>query len=194
MATTSISGTNKLAERIVSEAEAEARAVCAEAQSAVDQINLASERALSARDTELKSQREAAQQSLVSGYQTRATLDGKKDALRKKRAVIDAAFASAYQAVLALDADKRKQICANLLSSEAEGGETVVPAVADRKSMESLIAAMPQKRLSLSAQDAMIDGGFILIGEGYEKDCSFGSLLNVVRDAEETAIYQLLFD
>lgn len=194
MATTSISGTNKLAERIVSEAEAEARAVRAEAQSAVDQINLASERALSTRGAELKSQRETAQKSLVSGYQTRAALDGKKDALRKKRAVIDAAFSSAYQAVLALDTDKRKQICANLLSSEAEGGETVVPAATDRKAMETLIAAMPQKKLTLSAQDAKIDGGFILIGEGYEKDCSFGSLLNVVRDAEETAVYQLLFD
>lgn len=194
MATTSISGTNKLAERIVSEAEAEACAVRAEAQSAVDQINLASERALLARGAELKSQREAAEQSLVSGYQTRATLDGKKEALRKKRIVIDAAFTSTYQAVLALDADKRKQICANLLSSEAEGGEMVVPAAADRKAIESLVSAMPLKKLTLSAQDAKIDGGFILIGEGYEKDCSFGSLLNVVRDEEETAVYQLLFD
>jgi hypothetical protein len=53
---------------------------------------------------------------------------------------------------------------------------------------------MPQKRLSLSDKDAAIDGGFVLLGEGYEKDCSFRSLLSVVRGEEETAVYQLLFD
>jgi len=194
MATTSISGTNKLAERIIQEAETDASAARAEAQAAVDEILAASKRVLSSRSAELKSQSEAAEKSLISGYQTRASLDGKKDTLRKKRVVIDTAFSRAYDAVLALDAEKRKQICARLLETEAEGGETVVSSPADRGALQSLIAAMPQKRLSLSADSAKIDGGFLLLGEGYEKDCSFRSLLSVVRDEEETAVYQLLFD
>ena len=52
---------------------------------------------------------------------------------------------------------------------------------------------MPEKKLSLSGKSAGIDGGFILLGDGYEKDCSFQSLLATVRDEEETAVYQLLF-
>ena len=194
MATTSISGTNKLAERIIQEAETDASAARAEAQAAVDEILAASKKVLSSRSAELKSQSEAAEKSLISGYQTRASLDGKKDTLRKKRVVIDTAFSRAYDAVLALDAEKRKQICARLLETEAEGGEVVVPSPSDRGALQSLIAAMPQKRLSLSADNAKIDGGFLLLGEGYEKDCSFRSLLSVVRDEEETAVYQLLFD
>lgn len=194
MATTSISGTNKLAERIITEAEADARNMLAEAEAGVRVVKAQSDKAVSARRAELTSQREAAVKNTIGGYQTRATLDGKKDALRKKRAVIDTAFVRTYQEMLSLDAGVRRDICARLLEAQAEGGEIVVPAAADRKALESLVAAMPQKKLSLSSQDAKIDGGFLLLGTGYEKDCSFRSLLGVVRDAEETAVYQLLFD
>ncbi len=194
MATTSISGTNKLAERIVGDAQAEARAVREEAEVAVREIWRESDGAVAARRAELLAQREAAAKSLIGGYVTRATLDAKKDALRKKRALIDEAFARCYGAVLALDAPARRDICARLLGAQAEGGETIVPARADRAALEQLAAAMTEKKLSLSQKDAVIDGGFILLGEGYEKDCSFRSLLDEVRDAEETAVYRLLFD
>ncbi len=194
MSTTSISGANKLAQRIIAEAEADARAALEENEKTLRAIRAESDKAVSVRRTELKNQLEATKKSLIGGYQTRAMLDGKKDALRKKRAVIGAAFSRAYEAVLSLDDEARKRICARMLKAEADGGETIVPAKADRKSMESLASSMPEKRLSVSSENADIDGGFILLGTGYEKDCSFRSLLDVVRDEEETAVYQLLFD
>ncbi|MEA4913940.1 MAG: hypothetical protein VB061_05165 [Christensenella sp.] len=194
MATISISGTNKLAERIVTDAQDEARVVLEDAQEVVQETQRESDKTLSARSTELKSQREAAMKSLVGGYQTRASLDAKKDALRKKRVVIDAAFTRAYDAVLSLDGETRKAVCARMIKEYAEGGEMVSPAKADRAALAAIIAEQPEKKLTLSKDDAAIDGGFILLGKGYEKDCSFRSLLDTVRDAEETAVYQLLFD
>ncbi len=194
MASVTISGTNKLAERIVTDAQDEARAVLAEAQTAAQGILRESEKAVSVRKAELNSQKNNAVTSLVSGYQTRAMLDAKKDALRKKRVVIDSAFTLAYEAMLSLDTEKRKSICKSMLLSQAEGGETVLPAAQDRAAVAALIAAMPDKKLTLASGTAAIDGGFILLGDGYEKDCSFRSLLSTIRDAEETAVYQLLFD
>lgn len=194
MSSLTISGTNKLAERIVNDAEEEARALMTEAESEARFIREESEKAVSARCVELNSQKESAVKSLIGGYRTRATLDGKKDALRKKRVVIDAAFTRAYEAMLALSAERRKAICANLLAAQAEGGETVLPAEQDRAALIALVASMPEKKLKVSGDSAKIDGGFILLGSGYEKDCSFKSLLTTVRDAEETAVYQLLFD
>ena len=194
MATVTISGTNKLAERIVTDAQEEARTVLEQAQEVVLGIQKESEKAVSARRAELSSQRTSAVKSMIGGYQTRASLDAKKDALRKKRAVIDTAFARAYDAVLSLPQSDRKEICARMIQAHAEGGEQVLPAKADRASLAAIIAAMPEKKLSLSKDDAAIDGGFVLLGDGYEKDCSFRSLLDTVRDAEETAVYQLLFD
>ena len=194
MASVTISGTNKLAERIVLDAQEGARAVLAEAEAAAQVTRRESEKAVSARKAELASQKESAIKSLVGGYQTRAMLDAKKDALRKKRVVIDSAFSSAYEAMLSLDEQQRKSICANMLASQAEGGETVMPAAQDRAALAALISTMPEKKLTLASGTAAIDGGFILLGDGYEKDCSFRSLLSTVRDAEETAVYQLLFD
>ena len=194
MASVTISGTNKLAERIVTDAQDEARAVLAEAQTAAQGILRESEKAVSVRKAELNSQKNNAVTNLVSGYQTRAMLDAKKDALRKKRVVIDSAFTLAYEAMLSLDTEKRKSICKSMLLSQAEGGETVLPAAQDRAAVAALIAAMPDKKLTLASGTAAVDGGFILLGDGYEKDCSFRSLLSTIRDAEETAVYQLLFD
>ncbi|HML66874.1 MAG TPA: hypothetical protein PKA81_00630 [Clostridia bacterium] len=194
MSSVTISGTNKLAERIIHDAQDEARAVLAEAEAAAQGILRESDHAVSARTAELTCQKENAVKSLVGGYQTRASLDAKKDALRKKRAVIDAAFTRTYEAMLALSPEQRKSICANLLATQAEGEETVLPAAQDRANIAALISAMPEKKLSLASGTAAIDGGFILLGDGYEKDCSFRSLLSTVRDAEETAVYQLLFD
>lgn len=194
MSSVTISGTNKLAERIVSDAQDEVRAALAEAEVIASGVRHESDKAVASRKAELLSQQDAAVKSLISGYQTRASLDAKKDALRKKRVVIDAAFTRAYDAMLALEPEKRKSICKNMLATQAEGGETVLPAQADRAALVALIAAMPEKKLSIASDNAKIDGGFILLGDGYEKNCSFKSLLDTVRGAEETAVYQLLFN
>ena len=194
MATISISGTNKLAERIVADAQAEAKATLDESGAAVRAILAESEKAVAQQRAELSAKREGERASILGGYRTRAALDGRKSALAKKRAVIDRAFTSAYQAMLALSSNQRKQICARLLRAETEGGETVVPAAEDRAVIESILAAMPERKLTLAKEDASFDGGFLLLANGYEKDCSFASLLQMIRDEEETNVSKLLFD
>lgn len=194
MSTLSISGTNKLAERILSDAETEAQRTRAEANAVAEQIRLENERAVKALRDSYALKRESAVKSRTAGFLTRAALDGRKSALAKKRAMIDEAFQSAYQALLQLDEAQRAQICENILRSEAEGGETIVPAKADRKGIERVLAGMKEKNLTLSAQDAPVEGGFLLLSKSYEKDCSFRSLMNEARQNEETSVAQMLFD
>ena len=79
MATVTISGTNKLAERIVSDAQAEANRIMSEAEETVNGFRRDSDKAVAARKAELLSQKQSAIDSLISGYRTRASLDGKKD-------------------------------------------------------------------------------------------------------------------
>ena len=81
-----------------------------------------------------------------------------------------------------------------MLAAEAEGGETVLPAKADRQQIAAILSTMNSVDLTLSDQDAPFDGGFLLVGRGYEKDCSFRAVLSALRDAEETAVANLLFD
>ncbi len=194
MATISISGTNKLAERIVTEAEAEAKATLEESGAAKRAILTQGEKAVAEKRAELNAKRETERTGILRGYQTRAALDGRKAALAKKRAVIDRAFSGAYQALLALDANKRGQICEQMLRAEAEGGETIVPSAGDRKAIESIAASLPERKLKVSKDNASFEGGFLLLAEGYEKDCSFASLLTQIRGEEETNVFKLLFD
>lgn len=194
MSTLSISGTNKLAERIIGDAEAEAQRTRAETNSAADGIRAENARTVKALRDSYSLKRDAAVSSRKAGFLTRASLDGRKSALAKKRAIIDEAFQSAYEALLKLDETQRARICEQLLRSEAEGGETVVPAKADRKGVERVLAGMKEKHLTLSEKDAPVDGGFLLVSESYEKDCSFRSLMNETRQNEETSVAKMLFD
>ncbi len=194
MATISISGTNKLAERIIGEAEADARKTRETAEETIRSIRAESEKAVSDKRGDLESKREAEKQSLLDGFKTRTELDGRKNALSKKRAVIDNVFSRAYQAVLVLDETSRTKICETMLRNEAEGGETVLPAKKDRKGIASILANISDRKLTLSDKDADIEGGFLLVSESYEKDCSFRSLMDTVRSDEETNIAKMLFD
>ena len=81
-----------------------------------------------------------------------------------------------------------------MLREEAEGGETVLPAKADRKGIASVLAKMSDRKLTMSDKDADIEGGFFLVSKSYEKDCSFRSLMNAVRSEEETNVAKMLFD
>jgi len=194
MATIPTTGTNKLAERIIADAETDANGARAQAEEDIRSIREENDRAVQARLAELEAKRNAAVKSALDGYRTRAALDGRKSALGKKRRVIEAAFSQAYEALLALGGEPRASILENMLRAEAEGGETVVPAKADRKAIEAILPRMSGSGLKLADRDAGIDGGFLLVGEGYEKDCSFRSLLNEARQNEETCVAKMLFD
>lgn len=186
-------GTNKLAERILADARADAAKTAEEAQHSAAALEEEHAERMNVYTAEAAKKRASQVQGVLDGCRTRASLDGRKTQLAKKRAVIEEAFSRAYAELLALSGEARSNVLRNLLEAEAEGGETVVPASSDRDALKSLVGSMSGKKLALSDTDASIEGGFLLIGSGYEKDCSFRSALAEVRGAEETAVANLLF-
>lgn len=194
MATQEITGTIKLADRILSDARADAAKTSGEAQETMNAIRAESEKALSAKKAEFAAKRDAAVASVLDGCKTRAALDGRKSALKKKREVIDEAFSRAYDEIAKLSEQQRAQICLHLLQSEAEDGEVIRPAPRDRDVMKQILADYREYALTMSDADAEIDGGFLLVNTGYEKDCSFRSLLADLRSSEETNVANLLFN
>lgn len=193
MSTQEMTGANKLAARILDDAHADAAAQAEEAGKRISAIQASSERTLAERAEAFAQKRREAVSSVLDGCRTRAALDGRKSTLARKRAVIDAAFARAYEALCELDAASRGEICKDMLLGEAEEGDTVVPAKADRAALERLTSLITDRKLTISSEDAPFDGGFLLVSAGYEKDCSFASLLSQLRDAEEPNVARLLF-
>lgn len=193
MSTQEMTGTNKLAERIVSDARADAEIQAEEAKKSISAIKAQSDKALAERAAEFAAKREAAVRSVLDGCRTRASLDGRKSTLAKKRVVIETVFDRAYDALLKLDAASRGAVCKSMLLREAADGDTVCPAKADRAEIEALVASIGDRKLSVSPEDAPLEGGFLLVNAGYEKDCSFLSLLGELRGDEETHIAKRLF-
>ncbi len=186
-------GVNKLAARIVSDAQQDALRIGKETADAISAIQKDNDCAVRALQADYAQKREAAVKSVLDGSKTRAALDGRKETLAKKRAVIDATFEQAYQKLLALSAGERGNICLAVLRREAEGGELLKPSAADRDAIAALLPAFG-RQVTLSNADAPIDGGFLLIAKSYEKDCSFRSILDELRQAEETNVAKMLFD
>ena len=79
-----------------------------------------------------------------------------------------------------------------LLKTEAAAGDVVLPAKQDRAVIEKLLVQVPVK-LTLSKEDAPFEGGFLLLGGSYEKDCSLNALMAELRLKEETNAARILF-
>ena len=193
MATQEMTGTNKLAERILSDARADAAATLTDADRSAAAIRAEGEKKLTEQRAAFSTRREAAVKSILDGARTRAELDGRKTALKKKRAVIEQAFQKAYDKLLLLGDDARASVCLAMLTSEAEDGETVYPSKRDRAAVASAVKTFTKAKLVLADEDAALDSGFLLMGAGYEKNCSFASLMEELRSAEETDVAALLF-
>jgi len=189
-----ISGANKLAERIVEDAVSDARTLGAESEKALAAVKAEFEKSFAAREAEYAEKRSAAVNGVLEGARTRAQLSGRMTTLEKKRAVLESCFASAYDAVEALDAPKRQGVLKALLLRELEGGEVVAPAKADRALLTEILAEMGKDAPALAKEDASVESGFVLLGDGYEKDCSLGALLAELRQNEETKVASLLFE
>ena len=177
--------------------------ILADAKNAADKILDDAEASASgireSRDAEIakkaeQTERERKQQIgvILNGCRTRAELDGRKDTLRAKRTLLDSVFTETYHRMLAMSNENREALFSAILQREAKENDTVVPAKTDRGVLAATIARLPFS-VKLSDKDADAEAGFVLLGDGYEKDCSMKAILRELRDAEETNVANILF-
>ena len=181
-----------LIDRILADAKEAAAKVLADAEASAGGIR-------ESRDAEIAKKAEQAQKVreqqigvILNGCRTRAELDGRKETLRAKRVLLDSVFTEAYHRMLALSNDRREAMFLSILKKEANANDTVKPAKVDREALRRVIARLPFS-VNLSEQDADAEAGFVLLGSGYEKDCSMKAILRELRDAEETNVAKILF-
>lgn len=130
-----------------------------------------------------------------------AMLDSRKSTLAAKRALIDEAFSAAKAKLLALP---KERYCALIVSliKDANGEEELLVPKKDRTLYEggllkqlndALKAKGKPGTLTLSAEDAPFEGGFMLIGPITDSNVSFDALLTAVRQQEERTVAEMLF-
>ena len=183
---------DKLIERILGEAEADASAARDKAAEGCRAVMADCEKRIAERAQTAAASRDAAVKGVLDGARTRAELEGRKETLSVRRRILDEAFATAAQKLNALAGPQREAVLLRLLKAEAAEGDQVLPAKQDRALIEKLLKEVPVK-LTLSDQDAPCEGGFLLLGKSYEKDCSLNALMAELRLKEETNAARILF-
>jgi vacuolar-type H+-ATPase subunit E/Vma4 len=183
---------DKLIERILGEAEADASAAREKAAEGCRAVIADCEKKIAERATVAAAARDIAVKGVLDGARTRAELDGRKETLSVRRRILDEAFAAATKELNALTGPRREAILLSLLKKEAAAGDVVEPAKQDRAVIEKLLPQVPVK-LTLSEKDAPCEGGFLLQGGSYEKDCSLDALMAELRLNEETNAARILF-
>ena len=182
----------KLIERILGEAEADASAARDKAAESCRAVAADCEKRIAERAQAAAASRDAAVKGVLDGARTRAELDGRKETLRVRRRILDEAFDAAAKALNALAGQRREAVLLRLLQTEAADGDAVLPAKQDRALIEKLLKEVPVA-LTLSEEDAPCEGGFLLRGGSYEKDCSLNALMAELRLKEETNAARILF-
>lgn len=181
-----------LIDRILADAQAAADKILADAEASASGIRESRDAEIAKKAEQTERERRQQISVILNGCRTRAELDGRKETLRAKRALLDRVFSEAYANMLALPSEKRIALFRSILQREAKENDVVAPAEADRDAVAKAISALPFT-VTLSEKNADTDAGFILYGDGYEKDCSMKAILRELRDAEETNVAKILF-
>lgn len=181
-----------LIDRILADAKEAADKVLADAEASISGIRESRDAEIAKKAEQVEKERQQQIGVILNGCRTRAELDGRKETLRAKRALLDSVFSEAYHRMLALSNEKREALFRSILEREAKANDTVAPAKVDRAVLGVAIKRLPFS-VKLSEQDADAEAGFVLYGDGYEKDCSMKAILRELRDAEETNVAKILF-
>lgn len=194
-------GAEKLVGRIIKDAEAQAADIAREAAAETEKIKELAGRSIREVTLEFEERAKNAAKGILERSRTNAELDSRKYALSAKRSVIDSAFDRALEELRALDGEKRDALIKARVISAAWGKEVIRPAGKDAERLRALLPAINaqlakggKEPLTLGDTAEDIKGGFLLIGEGYEINCSFEALLKDLREQEESSVAKLLFE
>ena len=193
-------GADSLLARIAEEAKGAAEQTAESAQTEINRIKELAQRDVSVAKQDAQTAKEKAKADILERSRTNAELDSRKYALAAKRTVVEDAFKGAYDALCALGGAEREEMLKAMAIREAVGGEKVAPAQADADHMKRLLPAINEAlkakgigTLAMGEVTQSIKGGFLLVGNGFEKNCSFEAILRDVREAEESKVAQILF-
>ncbi len=193
-----MNGIDKVAARIVSDAQQDASALIAETQARAAELKDAADRHAAELRQALLSEGEDAAEKQYSLLVAAAETEARKDALRVKQEVLSEAFDRAVVYLRNLDAERYVHLLSSLaLKASETGAEEIILNREDREKyggalMEELSRA--GKQLTLSEETRPIVGGLILSQGRIEVNCALDTLAALHRSELVGEAARLLFD
>ena len=181
-------------DKILSDAQAEANATLAAAESQA--AKLLAQSTAKAEQQRRDTEREVAEktQSVLEKRAADARLESAKILLQEKRKAVDSVYALALQRLVALPKEDALKLAATLLEKYAEEGDELFFAENFKYADEvSLLPVVQARKLVLAKDRLPLDGGMKLVGRVSDKDLSFGALLATDKDAYQAKLAKALF-
>lgn len=126
-----------------------------------------------------------------------ANLEVKKTVLAAKQEVLEKTYANAKEKILNLPASDYLAIIKNMISQNAESGDTVFISQNDKKRITKKFVSETAKELGLtlklSSEYADISGGIILSGGAADKNLSLDVEFRALREETESNVAFALF-
>ncbi len=193
----------KIVEKILSDARAEAQRVLEGARAQAAQIREQAEREAQRQRELILAQAHQEAQSRRRAQIAAATAEARNAVLQAKRALLERVFSQAAERIMTLPANEYKSWLLRLLLKAVEtGDEEVILSPGDRQTLgEALVreanAQLVQHgkkgALRLSLETRNIGRGFILKGKNSEINVTLKTLLRRVQDELEIDVARMLF-
>ncbi len=187
-------GKEEIAERILSDARAEAEEIVDGAKKRAEEIVKEAQDAANAEAAEAEGEAYARAKFITDGKASAARLESQKIVLAEKRRVIDGVYLRALAALLGLEERDSVRFAEKILKENAEEGDEIV--FSENFAYAENVAALPvvrEKKLTVSGERRVLSGGFILRGKKSDKDVSYGAVLAADREKYQADIARAVF-
>ncbi len=198
-----MTGTEKITTKIIEDAEAKARIIEEQARQEARALMEQARADASQKRDELLKKAEADGEESYKRLIAVAGLEGRKEILRAKQEMIDAAFQKALEKVCQLKDQDYQRLLENMIAeaAEDEGGEILL-SEKDAKRVDDRLIENINKRITnsgkkgilrLSDQYIKTAGGFVLRSGEKEINSTFEILFGLLRTELESDVVRMLF-
>ncbi len=187
---------NKIALKIISDAEEKARAIKAEAEEKAKVILGKADSEIAAMEKAFGDEKAKMLSEARRSAKVQAELELKKSKLSAEKSVIDMIFDNAGKRIAALPKKEYLELIADMMTA-AENGDEVKIAEKDKSVItEAFVKKCADKlkiKLKLSKKHEDISGGVILAGAVADKNLSLEADFKELRESLESDIARILF-
>ena len=194
-------GIEKIAAKIIGEAEEKKAAIYEEIQHKIDELNAKTDEEIKAEIERINDDTLREESTLEELAELAAQQKRRQAALSAKQEVIGEIINEAYDRLLKLDDERyfaviKKMLEDNVLSEKGE----IIFSARDRQRMpkdfEDVIKNVALEKggeLVMSDENRSIDGGFVLVYGGIEENCTFKAMLEASREELHDMVNGKLF-
>jgi V/A-type H+-transporting ATPase subunit E len=198
-----MTGTEKIKSRILEDARAKAAEIEEQARQEADAVMKQAEQEASLKRAEILKKAETDSQEVYRRLLSSAALEGRKELLRAKQEMVEAAFRGALERIVNLPDKEYQKLMEDMAVNAAQknGGEILLTE-RDHKRLDKeflnnvnkrLQAAGVNGKLVLSKDTIRSSGGFILKSGDMEVNSTLEILFEMLRPELENEVVKILF-